>query len=384
MYYSEAVVYVCEPLPYAMGNRSSKATVMLTILLVSTSAPAVAGEWSDDTWLENIIGPERLENGDEFGCHGYEGVSTVEENWVIEACKDYLIRSTNASRWGSAPISFGVPETFLDDETAEQLASSGFMIVGDKLSETPTNGLILAPRITTSMEKGVADTSLIESAEEDALVSIYWRARIDDLRVREDKDAIAWLENQPYWFTTWGEWNLHRLASQSITTELVGNIITSTSQIDNTWDVPGSTLLQFDAEVLVAPYDSFGEPYPEISSDARKLEIGWRQVEDGILLTQAPGTTLTIELDTEPNTMLSNPMTTFNDHHHAVTIVGHHTTNLFQWTADFVNSELVFTWLIERPAGVEKSWFLPALALTILIATPLSIRYLIKKDAESH
>ena len=304
---------------------------MLTILLVSTSAPAVAGEWSDDTWLENIIGPERLENGDEFGCHGYEGVSTVEENWVIEACKDYLIRSTNASRWGSAPISFGIPETFLDDETAEQLASSGFMIVGDKLSETPTNGLILAPRITTSMEKGVADTSLIESAEEDALVSIYWRARIDDLRVREDKDAIAWLENQPYWFTTWGEWNLHRLASQTITTAL-----------------------------------------------------GGRQVEDGILLTQAPGTTLTIELDTEPNTMLSNPMTTFNDHHHAVTIVGHHTTNLFQWTADFVNSELVFTCLIERPAGVEKSWFLPALALTILIATPLSIRYLIKKDAESH
>ncbi len=357
---------------------------MLTILLVSTSAPAVAGEWSDDTWLENIIGPERLENGDEFGCHGYEGVSTVEENWVIEACKDYLIQSTNASRWGSAPISFGVTETFLDDETAEQLASSGFMIVGDKLSEPPSNGLILAPRITTSMEKGVANTSLIESAEEDTLVSIYWRARIDDLRVREDKDAIAWLENQPYWFTTWGEWNLHRLASQSTTTELVGNIITSTSQIANTWAVPGSTLLQFDAEVLVAPYDSFGDPYPEISSDTRKLEIGWRQVEGGILLTQAPGTTLTIELDTEPNTMLSNPMTTFNDHHHAVTIVGHHTTNLFQWTADFVNSELVFTWLIERPAGVEQSWFLPALALTILIATPLSIIYLIKKDAESH
>ena len=82
-----------------MDNRSSQATVMLAILLVSTSAPTVAGEWTEDTWLENIIGPERLVNGDEFGYHGYEGVSTLAENWVIGACRDYLMESTNASRW---------------------------------------------------------------------------------------------------------------------------------------------------------------------------------------------------------------------------------------------------------------------------------------------
>ena len=364
-----------------MDNRSSQATVMLAILLVSTSAPAVAGEWTEDTWLENIIGPERLVNGDEFGCHGYEGVSTLAENWVIEACRDYLMDSTNASRWGSAPISFGISGQSLDDATAEQLPSSGFMIVGDKLSEAPDD-LILVTRNGASMEKGVADTSLIESAEADTLVSIYWRARIDDLRVREDKDAIAWLEEQPLWFTTWGEWNLHRIAGQSTVTSIEGSQITSTSQPSSTWSVPGTIRLQFDAEVS-SIYDSSGEQYPAIPPDARKLQVGWRQIEGGILLTQAPDSILTIELDSEPDSYHSTSVITFNDHHHAVTVVGHHTTNLFQWTADFVNSELVFTWLIERPAGIEQSWFLPAMALTILIATPVTIRYLIKKDIDA-
>jgi len=364
-----------------MDNRSSKATVMLAILLVSTSAPVVAGEWTEDTWLENIIGPERLDNGDEFGCHGYEGVSTLTENWVIEACRDYLMESTNASRWGNAPISFGIPGQILDEATAEQLTSSGFMIVGDKLSEVP-NGLILATRNGASMEKGVADTSLIESAEADTLVSIYWRARIDDLRVREDKDAIAWLEEQPLWFTTWGEWNLHRIAGQSTVAPIEGSQITSISQPASSWPVPGTIRLQFDAEVS-GVYDSSGEHYPVIPHDVRKLQVGWRQIEGGILLTQAPGSTLTIELESEPESYHSTPLMTFNDHHHAVTVVGHHTTNLFQWTADFINSELVFTWLIERPAGIEQSWFLPALALTILIATPVTIRYLIMKDIDA-
>ncbi len=364
-----------------MSNRLLPATIMLAVLLVSTCAPTVAGEWSDDTWLENIIGPERLENGDEFGCHGYEGVSTVEENWVIEACRDYLMQRTNASRWGIAPVSFGIPGQNLDETTAEQLTSAGFLIAGDMLSEVP-KGLIMVTRNGASLEKGVADTSLIESAEEDTLVSIYWRARIDDLKVREDKDAIAWLEEQPYWFTTWGEWNLHSIASQSIVAPIKGSQITSTSQPASTWAVPGTIMLQFDAEVS-GVYDSAGEQYPEIPPDARKLQVGWRQIEGGILLTQAPGSNLTIELESEPESYHSTPMMTFNDHHHAVTVVGHHTINLFQWTTDFVDSELVFTWLIERPAGIEHGWFLPALALTILIATPVTIRYLIRKDAES-
>ena len=65
-------------------------------MLLPFLASPVAGEWGEDSWLVNIIGPERLENGDEFGCHGYEGILTSENNWVIEGCKDYLMDSTNS------------------------------------------------------------------------------------------------------------------------------------------------------------------------------------------------------------------------------------------------------------------------------------------------
>ena len=85
----------------------------------------------------------------------------------------------------------------IDQLTASQLISSGFRIVGDVLDEAP-EGMISAHRNGGSLEKGVADTALFESVDEDSLLSIYWRARIDDLRVREDKDAISWLEKQTF------------------------------------------------------------------------------------------------------------------------------------------------------------------------------------------
>ena len=27
-----------------------------------------------------------------------------------------------------------------------------------------------------------------------------------DLNVRRDRDVVSWIDNQDYWFTTWGEW----------------------------------------------------------------------------------------------------------------------------------------------------------------------------------
>ena len=56
---------------------------------------------------------------------------------------------------------------------------------------------------------------LLESAEEDSLVSIWWRARVDDIKVREDKDLMTWLEEQDVWFTTWGEWYFHEISSDA-------------------------------------------------------------------------------------------------------------------------------------------------------------------------
>ena len=75
-------------------------------------------------------------------------------------------------------------------------------------------------------------------------------------------------------------------------------------------------------------------------------------------------------------------MATFNGLHHAVTVVGHQTSNLFRWTQDFSDSELVFTWLIERPKAEPISWIMPIVAISILIAVPVSIYYLLKKDRD--
>ena len=364
-----------------MSHRRVVGLFLLAVLIVPLISPAAVGEWDDDNWLTNIIGPERLEHGDEFGCHGYEGVKTTDENWVIEACRDYVNDFTEASRWGGQPISFGIPGDTIDPSTAEELVNSGFEIVGDKLTESPVN-LVSMVRNGGSLEKGAFDRAKFESAEEDTLVSIYWRARVDDLKLREDKDAIEFIENQNVWFTTWGEWHNHGIsgqeASESVTTD--GSLIQVTLQSREQWNVPGTVKLQFEGNIQRVT-DSSGDDILMIDESEKVLKSGWRILSDGMLLTIPPGSTFTIELDDESN-VVSTPLTTFNDLHHAVTVVGHHTTNLFQWSSDFQESELRFTWLIERPVEIEMDWRLPVIAITALVATPIAIRWIVARDQQ--
>ena len=351
---------------------------MVALLTIATTAPTVVAEWEEDGWLSNIIGPERLAHGDEFGCHGYEGVDTTEELWVIEACRDYIVEFTNASRWGSDPISFGVTDQQLDDITAAALVEAGFEIVGDLLTEVP-EGLTAMTRNGGSLEQGIADRELLESIEANTLVSIYWEARKDDLKLREDGEVMSWLEQQDVWFTTWGEWHHHRLSGNEVVVTVEGSTITATLSNQSSWSVPGTVRIQFDTGVRRVT-DSSGSDLTAIEVDQRNLLAGWSEIADGMLLTIEPGTTVLIELDGEPNSTLSTPQVTFNGLHHAVTVVGHHTTNLFQWSSDFQESNLVFTWLIERPAEIEMNWALPVIAAAVLIAVPVSINYLVKRD----
>ncbi len=72
--------------------------LMVALLASATTTPSVVGEWEDDSWLSNIIGPERLANGDEFGCHGYEGVITTEEHWVIGWMLDSRLSGTSSPK----------------------------------------------------------------------------------------------------------------------------------------------------------------------------------------------------------------------------------------------------------------------------------------------
>ena len=359
-------------------HRRSWALSLGLILLSPIVAPSVVGEWGTDTWLTNIIGPERLEHGDEFGCHGFEGVDTVEENWVISGCKDYLAGLTDSSRWGSDPVSFGIEAAVLNQETVDSLLESGFLIVGDSLEDVPDE-LVSMIRNGGSLEKGVADLTLLESAEPDSLVSVHWRARIGDFRVRDDADVITWLENQEVWFTTWGEWHFHGISGRSTSVIPDGTVLTSTSPNSERWNVPGTIMLQFEQEVIsVTGFN--GAEIPLIPPDSRDLSVGWRPIETGMLLTQAPGTNITIELDGPVDAIETTPMSTFNGLHHGVTIVGHHTSNLFRWTQDFPESILSFTWLVEIPEKEGISWIIPAFAISMIIAVPASIYFLVRND----
>ena len=198
--------------------------------------------------------------------------------------------------------------------------------------------------------------------------------------MRDDAEVISWLENQQVWFTTWGEWHFHGISGRSTSVISEGSVLISTSPPSERWNVPGTIMLQFEQDV-VSVSDSNGAEIPLIPPDSRDLSIGWRPIETGMLLTQAPGTNITIELDSSADAIETIPMSTFNDLHHGVTIVGHHTSNLFRWTQDFPESILSFTWLVERPEKEGIGWIIPAFAVSMIIAVPASIYFLVKKTA---
>ena len=56
------------------------------------------------------------------------------------------------------------------------------------------------------MEKSIASIESIQSAaQENGIVIMSWIAEMEDLNVRRDRDVVAWIDEQPFWFTTPGE-----------------------------------------------------------------------------------------------------------------------------------------------------------------------------------
>ena len=376
-----------------MSSKSQGLLISVILCLPIMSQPVFA-EWESDNWLSNIIGPERISFGDEFGCQGLEGIDAVDEVWTIESCKKYLMENIQASRWGNSPKSFGLNGLAIEKPVADELIEAGFEIFGDalgndhRLTKMELNG--------GSLEKKVANTTLLGSFSEDSLVSVEWVARIHDLRVREDKDAIEWLEGQSVWFTTWGEWNYHKISSNRANFSISDNSVSLfvPNIIGSEWSVPGTVYLSFNGSINsvnigcnLTTGGFISEPpcptgkYPIIDIETRHLTTGWRPINGGALITINPGESVSIEFDSAPTNVSIQPVYTFNDLHHSVTIVGIHTTNLFQWSSDFVDSPLRFTWLLVQPSAEELGLIIPALAITTLIATPIAIRYLLKRDS---
>jgi hypothetical protein len=362
--------------------------ILLVLFLIPTLAPITTAEWDEDNWLWNIIGPERLALGDEFGCHGYEGVDINVEQWIIEACRDYLMGFTNASRWGSNPISFGLPYGTENEVVFSTLIENNFSIIGDS-SELERNDLHVFSR-TTTLEKNQVEMEFLTNVAKDELLSIYWIAKWHDVKIREDKDAITLLVSQDVWYTTWGEWYNHKYSGENIYSyieELADDnatdgysrihIINNYSNA-NGWQVPGTVFIEWNGANPTSWLD-----LGNLEADDKILRNGYRYADGGAYLTLSPGQEIILEFIDPAPQLLITPQLTFNGLHHSVTIVGHHVTDLHKWSSNFYDSQLRFTWLIERPAAIKMNWILPIIAVSVLIATPVIIKKLVQRDQDS-
>ena len=356
------------------------AIVMLSILLLSLTMPnAVA--WRADGWLiQDVVGGERLALGDEFGCHGMPGKNIEDDLSVVQECKEYLTSQINASKWGNQPLSFGIPMETLDALTYTILEDEGFRIVGDHVGTNINASLWAINRNAGSLEQNVASSTMIqESIEQDGYASVYWEARIADLNVRRDRDVLSWLDDQDYWFTTWGEWySSNHFASEVERTEESVTVKGSASA-SGAWDVPGNTFITISGGQFTSVERIDDSAIDELTLDNNHLKIGYRIVNGtGVTLTIPSEAIVRITWEGVDAEIQIN-QGTFNNMPPFVA-VGHHTNDLFEWSSPFQDSKVRFTWLIEPQPDVQPSWILPILAILVVLAVPIAVRSTLAHD----
>ena len=374
-----------------MRTRRVVAAVLLLLLLTPLTAPA-AGEWEEDIFLYEVIGPERLAAGDEYGCHGIPGKDIREDRSVIKECKDYLTERTNASQWGAQPISFGVPGESLDQQTGDALVAQGFMIIGDKV-ETAHEDIIALARNGGSLEKNIGSAAEFEVALESRafVVNLYWIPRVNLNSVRPDWDLVETIESSDAWFATWGEVASYARHQPSLQWEIEGDTALLThapvvadplthpeSQVR--WSVPYTLGLEMGNSVVLK-IEKGGVNMTELTADDRHLKEGWRMNGTLLLLTLKPGSTATLHFEgSAPEVLSSDHPKWFNDHDEIITVAGHHVGNLFDASRRWDDTPMRFTWLVE-PRGIEQSsvW-LPVIAVFVALATPAAIIWTVRRD----
>jgi hypothetical protein len=152
------------------------------------------------------------------------------------------------------------------------------------------------------------------------------------------------------------------------------------SAANNSWQVPGSISIE-NTPQLISIKDSNDIDVPILDETDQNLKSGWRNVDNKIILTISPNESYTLIFENSNlSSTISNPLMTFNDLHNGVTVVGHHVSNLRESASDFLDSEILFTWLIERSSEPDFNWPIIGIAIITLIATPIAIKWLILKD----
>mgnify|MGYP001168965229 FL=1 len=381
-------------------DHSHMRLMVLAMLLSATFAPTVLADvnWEEDGWLATI-GKERLEKGDEFGCYGMPNLSwKADPGAVALECREYIEARIDASKWDDSPISTYTPS----DLTAAQhtyIANQGFSIHGDNTGQSATawHDAENIPereydwydlgRRGGSLEKEIADLSSLESElDKGGLVNMYWIGRIYDATVRHDSDVIEMLsERDDTWFTTWGEaysyWTVercnsfnHSMINSTFNFEFLDSVACRAAS--NAWNIPITWIVNISgATVLDANLSS-------MEVDERNSREGWRQEGSILYISVLAGNPVQFNLSEVVEYDIVGRTQFFNNKSAALTIGGHSTTDLFQWSKRFDDHDfLKFTWLISPRDIDEGLEWLPYVGVGVLLASVSGIWLVLKKDA---
>ena len=378
-------------------NRGILVTLAITLVL---SIPFVNAELSDyphddDGWLTRLAGPERLALGDEFGCHGMPEVSVLDDPNSVDACISYVNNLIPASRWGNNTLTFGLPSDSSEHSNSVQLRNSlitsGIQAVDNvQFSENFSNFSSFEIN-AGSLEKNIASIDLIQTAsEENGIVIMSWIAEMEDLNVRRDRDVVAWIDEQPFWFTTPGE----VISSQSTVNVDSFNNTSSIVEVrqpyseSGLWDTPGNSLITTKGingnslEVISVKYPN-GTELLVLNSTDNHLREGWRFDNGSLHLSLSPNTVAFIDYDSNESIDSVEVMPdTFNGMVPFIAY-GLHVVDLFEWSSGFKDSSIRFTWLIQPRPVTQMDWILPVIAGVVGIVTVIQMRRLIRTDNPS-
>ncbi len=373
-----------------MDNCRLSIAVVTLLLLPLFTHTVIADDseypYDDDGWLTRIAGPERFALGDEFGCQGMPDVNPFENPDSIASCRTYLTDRVQASRWGASPITFGLqdesPDSTLNQSVGDALVTSGFHVsIGPSIGD----GRIEAIDFDAgSLEKNVASIEAIEASMDDGNpVVLRWIAELGDLNVRKDPDVVAWIETQPFWFTTAGEYHTSRV-SASITPNGSSSIILNQPPVNlDAWATPGTSIVSLtestESGLLVESVRWMnGTDLPLLDEMDRHLRVGWRVISGDLHVSIPPGDKVEIQFN-ESIDEIEIRVGDFNGLTPMI-VVGEHVTDLFEWSSGFQDSSIRFTWLIEPRSVTQMDIALPIIAAIVGILTIFQMRRLINRD----
>lgn len=381
--------------------------IFLLCSLIYSPKILAESDWEEDGWLKTSLAQERLNNGDEFGCYGMQGLSwQTDPGAVALECREYIENRLVANKWGDNPISTFTPDS-LSQTQHEQISKQGFMVHGDNTgtessawhsaSDKPIDmwDWYNIGRRGGSLEQIVGSKEQVETAvNEGGLVNLYWIGRVNEATIRHDSDIEDYISKEANaWLTTWGQawsyWATTRcyqidhsitpdgenyvFSFESLITEECSNLI------PERWNVPVTWIIDINQTEVFSITSESGVMENIVSE--RHTKEGYTHVQGQYLhLSVVNGNRVDITIGEGEYDVLG--ISEFwNNHTAAITIASHETTDLFKWSKRFVDQDdLIFTWLVQpRPVDGDANW-IPYVAFSVGVGVILTMLLVLKRE----